>query len=530
MARKAMLRILVADKVAPEGLGLLQQAAGLRVDYRPEITAKQLRTVIARYDALLVRSRTKVTRDVLAAADRLKIVGRAGVGVDNVDLEAATRRGVLVMNTPEGNTRSTAELTMTLILGLSRRLAEAATLVKCGEWRKVIGNELAGKTVGVIGLGRIGGAVAKRCAAFDVRVLGYDPYVAKDRARRAEVNYVSLARLLRESDYITVHTPHDEKTHHMLGARQFAAMKMGVRIVNCARGGIVDEQALLRALQSGKVAGAALDVFEHEPPHRSPLLELPNVIATPHIGASTVEAQANVSIQIAEQVIAALTGGPIRNAVNIPPIDPEVYTIIGPYVALAEKLGRFVAQLAAGRVSGVNVTYHGEMNEYDVAPLTSALLKGILDPSLRGTVNYVSAPPMARDRGLAVVQRQSSEPSDFTNLIAVELKAGKRTLSAAGSYFGRNDPRIVRINGYHVDVVPQGHMLVVTNKDRPGVISHLSTIIAGRKINIANMSVGRNRPLGRAVIVTNLDSALDRRTLAQILASDLILEAKQVEL
>jgi D-3-phosphoglycerate dehydrogenase len=530
MGKKPPLRVLIADGLAPEGLALLQRAKGVAVDLRPDITPKQLRSVVRRYDALLVRSRTKVTKEIIAAGERLQLIGRAGVGVDNIDVDAASKHGILVMNTPEGNTLSTAELTVALMLALSRRIPEAASLARAGQWHKLMGCELAGKTVGIIGLGRIGGTVAKRCAAFGMRVLGYDPFVAQDRSRMADVNLVPLARLLRESDFITVHTPLDDKTYHMIGAREFAEMKSGVRVLNCARGGIVDEQALQGALQSGKVSGAALDVFENEPPADSPLLKLPNVIPTPHIGASTEEAQANVSIQIAEQTLAALSGGPIRNAVNIPPIEPEVYAIIGPYISLAEKLGRFVAQLAEGRIGRIRITCYGEMNEYNATPITNALLKGLLDPHLEGTVNYISAAALARERGLAVSQLKSSESADFTNLITVEMQLGRKTLSVAGSYFGRHDPRIVRINGHHVDVEPRGHLLVVTNKDRPGVISHLSTIVARHKINIANMTVGRNRPFGKAVIVLNLDSALDRRALSEIARSDLIIEARQVEL
>lgn len=530
MASRKSLRIIVADSLSPEGLAALRKAKEVSVDYQPEISPRQLRQVIGRYDALVVRSRTKVTRDILAVATRLKVIGRAGVGVDNVDVEAATERGILVMNTPEGNTRSTAELTLALMLALARQIVQACNLVKAGQWKKLMGNELGGKTVGIIGLGRIGTAVARRCAAFEMRVLGYDPYVAEERARRAEVNLVSLSRLLRESDFITIHAPLDRKTHHLLGAKQFALMKKGVRIIDCARGGIIDEDALLKALKSGRVVGAALDVFEHEPPGDSPLLKEPGVLATPHIGASTEEAQQNVSIQIAEQLLAALTDGPIRNAVNIPPVDPEVYATLKPYITLGEKLGRFVAQLIPDRFSRIRVTYYGEMNEYDVTPITRALLKGVLDPRLDGTVNYVSAPAIARERGLSIAELKSSEPSDFTNLIVVETRVGNRRFSVAGSFFGRNDPRIVRINGFHVDTVPEGHMLVVTNHDRPGVISHLSTTVARRGVNIANMTVGRNRPLGKAVIVINLDSALDERTLEEICSNKLIISARPISL
>ena len=467
---------------------------------------------------------------MIAAAKRLKLIGRAGVGVDNINVEEATKHGILVMNTPEGNTLSTAELTMAMILSLSRHIPQAAQLVKSGKWKKIKGVELSGKTIGVIGLGRIGNTVAKRCSAFGMRVLGYDPFVAEDRSRRAELNIVPLARLIRESDFITTHTPITEKTFHMIGRRQFKAMKKGVRIINCARGGIVDEKALLDALQSGKVAGAALDVFEHEPPAESPLVGLSNVITTPHIGASTAEAQTNVSTQIAEQIIEALQTDSVRNAINIPPVDPEVYAIIGPYIALAEKLGRLLAQLAAGRMGKIGISYHGEMNEYNITPITNAVLKGILDPAQRGSVNYISAPAIARDRGLTVTQLKSDTPSDFTNLITVEIRVGKKVLSVSGSCFGKNDPRIVSINGYRMNAVPAGHMLIVTNKDEPGVISHLSTTIASHKVNIANMTVGRDKPLGKAVIIINLDNPLDQKSLAKIAKSPPVIEVRQVEL
>ncbi|HPD15200.1 MAG TPA: phosphoglycerate dehydrogenase [Planctomycetota bacterium] len=524
------MRVVVSDPLSPEGIAILKQAGHEVIEVAPT-PPEPLREALAEADALLVRSGTKVTAELLEAAPRLKVIGRAGAGVDNVDLDAATRRGIVVMNTPGGNTVAACELTMAMMLALARRLPQLSARVKAGEWPKkgAMGTELQGKRLGIIGLGRIGSEVARRALAFGMEVVAHDPFVSEERARSLEVRLVSLDELLATSDVITVHAPRTGDTSRLLDAAAFARMKKGVLLINCARGGIIAEADLAEALRSGQVGGCALDVFDKEPPGDSPLLAFDQVIATPHVGATTREAQASVATQIAHQVAAFLRGEAPRNAVNVPCFEPELLETLGPYVDLAGRLGSLVVQLAEGGINRLTVTYRGEMNDHDVRPLTTALLKGLLRRAVP-TVNDVNAPVIATERGIKVDVVKSGALEDFANLISVDAWAGDRATSVAGSLLARHTPRIVRIDNYRVDAAPAGHLLVTRNHDRPGVIAHVSSVLAHRNVNIADMTCGRDYPGGTSMLVISIDSPLSAEILREIEASPLILRAQLVSL
>ena len=525
------MKVLISDPLAAEGVAILREA-GLDVIEQAGLAPDALRQALADCDALIVRSGTQVTGAVLEGANRLKVIGRAGAGVDNIDVPAASRRGILVMNTPGGNTISACELTMALMLAVARRIPQASARVRAGDWPRkgLMGTELRGKRLGIIGLGRIGSEVARRALAFGMTVVGFDPYVTEERAKRLEVKLVSLDELLATSDVVTLHTPKSQETERILDAAALAKMKHGVILINCARGGLIDEAALAEALKSGQVAGCGLDVFDTEPPKASPLLAFDQVVATPHLGATTREAQTNVAIEIAHQVVEVLRGKPPRNAVNAPAVDPELLELIGPYIDLCERLGRLISQLAKGPISRLSVTYHGEMNTRDFRPLTTALLKGLLERTLTRLVNYVNAPLIAAERGIAVNVTESSELEDFTNLIAVEARTGAATFSVAATLFSRHLPRIVRLDSYHVDVAPEGHLLVIRNQDRPGAVAHVSAVLARRGVNIADMTCGRDRPGGTAMLVISIDNAVAPEVLREIESSPIILRAQLVSL
>ncbi|HID12064.1 MAG TPA: phosphoglycerate dehydrogenase [Candidatus Latescibacteria bacterium] len=525
------MRILVTDSVAPEGVRILREA-GFEVEERGKLPPGELKALIPTFEGLIVRSATKVSADAIEAARCLKAIGRAGAGVDTIDVEAATRRGIVVMNTPGGNTISTAEHTFSLLLALSRNIPQANASVKRGEWdrKRYIGVEVMGKTLGIIGVGRVGREVALRARAFGMRVLGYDPYVTLDVASKAGVELVDLERLLTESDYISVHTPKTENTYHMLSYRELERCKRGVRMINCARGGIVDEEALLGALESGRVAGVALDVYEQEPPQNRALVEHPNVICTPHLGASTVEAQVNVAVQIARQMVEFFRTGMAPNAVNLPPVAPEVFRKSRQFLELAEKIGKLQAQLSEGRLLRITVEYRGEVLEHPTSLLTAAVLKGALEESAEVPLNLVNASYIARERGVQVEEVRYSEHRDYLNLIAVYYRTdlGERVVS--GTIFGRNDPRIVRVDEYHFDARPEGEMLFCGNEDVPGVIGRIGTLLGSHGINIARMSWGREQPGGKAVTVLNLDQPVPDEVLEEIKAQPHILWAKRARL
>ncbi|MGQ9631234.1 MAG: phosphoglycerate dehydrogenase [bacterium] len=526
------MKILVSDPIADEGLKILRSERDIQVDVKTKLPPEDLRRIIGEYDALIVRSETRVTKEIIEAGSKLKVIGRAGVGLDNVDVKEATRRGIIVMNTPDGNTISTAELTISMMLALSRNIPQAYISLRSGKWdrKSYTGTEVYNKTLGIIGLGRIGGAVAKRAQGLGMRVIGYDPYISEERSTKLEVKFVDLPTLYRESDYITVHTPLTEETKGLIGEKEFAQMKRGVRIINCARGGIVDEKALYNALKSGKVAGAALDVYNIEPPVGNPLLELDNVIATPHLGASTAEAQTQVSIDIAKQVLEVLRGGMIVNAVNFPSVEPSVLSTLQPYIDLAESLGKIITQMSDGFIRELKIRYSGEVTTYNTQPISVALLKGMLEPIMQEGVNYVNAPYLVRERGTAVREITSREVGDYSTQITVEAKTDTQEVSVAGTLFDKTEPRIVRLMNHHVDAKPFGHMLVILNEDKPRIIGEVGITLGDAGINIADMTLGRIKAGGRAVTVLNLDSEVPDDVFEKIKSLKNIIEARRINL
>jgi D-3-phosphoglycerate dehydrogenase len=504
------MKILVADPISSRGVDVMRSHAGFEVDVKTGMKEDELCQVIGQYDALVVRSQTKVTKRVLDAAGKLRVVGRAGVGVDNVDVDAATRRGVIVMNTPGGNTISTAEHTFSMLMAMARKIPQAHGSMKAGKWdrKSFEGVELYNKTLGIVGMGRIGSEVARRAIAFGMRVLAYDPFLSASKARALQVEVVELDEIYKRSDFITVHVPMTDQTRGLINRDTIKMMKDGVRLINCARGGIIHEQDLAEAIKTGKVAGAALDVYEQEPPKDSPLLGLDNVVMTPHLGASTVEAQESVGVEIAEQIAEVLAGGTIRNAVNMPTLDAKVLAVLQPYLAFAEKMGRLLAQLAPARVERISVEFCGKMTEIDTNPVTRSVLCGFLKAAEGGSVNYVNAPTIAEQLGIRVVEQKSTEPIDYAELIHLRAETDGKSVSVSGTFYGSvNNPRIVRINDMPVEVVPSGVVIIMTNEDLPGIIGWIGTVMGKNNINIANMTLGREAPGGRALTVLNVDSA-----------------------
>ncbi|MDP2905185.1 MAG: phosphoglycerate dehydrogenase [Candidatus Omnitrophota bacterium] len=526
-----MFKILVSDPLSEEGLKILKDVKEFHTDIKTGLASEELKKIIKDYDALLVRSATKVTGDIIKSADKLKVIGRAGVGLDNVDLEAATQKGIIVMNTPAGNTISTAEHTMSMILSLSRSIPQANGSMKKGEWKrsKFMGVELYNKTLGIVGLGRIGTEVTKRALAFGMKVLAYDPFLSLEVAKNIGVEVVELKEVFKRSDYITVHTPLTNETRHIISDKEFSLMKKGVRIINCARGGIIDELALIAALKDGRVAGAALDVFESEPLGAdSEFIKLDNVVLTPHLGASTEEAQVNVAIEVAEIVRDALLGRGIRNAANYPCLEPEVCKILEPYINLAEKVGLFASQLVEGRMSEINIIYGGDLIKHDLTPLTLALVKGVLTPILQETVNFINAVSLAKDRGIKVNEAKSSREDEFVNLIQLEIKTSSETKKVAGTLSANKQPRIVKIGDYYVELSPVGEMIFIQNLDKPGLIGSLGSLLGKHKINIAAMTFDRDKRGGKAISVINIDSAVTPQIMAKIKKLENIVAVKSI--
>lgn len=526
------MKVLVSDKLAEEGIELLRESPDITVDVKLKLESQELLNHIGEYNALLVRSATKVTKEVIDAAKNLKVIGRAGVGVDNIDVEAASKRGILVMNTPGGNTISAAEHTMSMLLALSRCIPQANISLKSKQWekKKFLGTEIFKKTLGIVGLGRIGGEVAKRAQSFGMEIIAYDPYISKAHVREIGVKLVSFPELIKQADYITIHIPSTSETKHIINKETINQMKKGVRIINCARGGIIDEAALAEAVKSGKVGGAALDVFEKEPPFDSPVLGLENIIVTPHLGASTEEAQINVARDIAQQVLDFLKKGIVRNAVNMPELDPEKMKTLGPYINLCEKLGRLQAQISEGGFTQIGVQYSGEILRHEIEPLTIALLKGLLEPVLEREVNFINAPLIAEERGIKVTESKVSKVEDFANLIVVQAVTEKGENIVAGTLLGKKEPRLVRIGEFDLDVIPEGYMLLCSNLDKPGVIGKIGTILGNRKINIAGMQVGRKTVGGKALTIINVDCDISEEVLKEIEGISEIVEVKMVNL
>jgi len=525
-------RVLVTDGLQAVGVDALRKH-GLDVEVVGSLSERDLAGRVGEFEGLIVRSATKVTRAVIEAGRRLEVVGRAGAGVDSIDVDAATERGVIVMNTPGGNTTAVAEHTLGLLLALARRLPAADATLKAGRWEKnrLQGVELFGKTLGILGLGRIGSEVARRALGFRMQVIAYDPYLTGEAAERLGVAAVELDELFARADFITVHTPLTGDTRHLIGEAELARLKPGVRIINCARGGIVDELALARAIESGHVAGAAIDVFEQEPPPADhPLLRLEQVVVTPHLAAATDEAQAAVALAIADQIADALLRGIVVNAVNLPTIDAETSREHAPYVGLAEKMGRFLAQMAEGRMQEARLTYSGEIVGRSTATLTLAFLRGLLGTILSEHVTDVNAMLIARARGLRVTETSTTESSDYASLLSAELRTNRGAVSVAGTVSFKREPRFVQVDGFSMEALPQGWLLVFANLDVPGVIGRIGTLCGRHGINIAGMQLGRERRGGRAVSVLNLDDPMDAAALQEIRAMPDIVLVKLVKL
>lgn len=520
--------VLVSDDLAEEGIEILREQ--VMVDVQIGLSEDELVATIENYDALLVRSGTQVTERVIEAGKRLRFIGRAGAGVDNIDMNAATKRGVIVANAPEGNTLAATEHTMAMILSLCRNTPQANASMQAGEWKrsKFMGVELNEKTLGVVGLGRIGREVAKRAASFDMRIIGYDPFITVDKAAAMGIEAMSLDDLFKQADIITVHTPLIKETRHIVNTQSIATMKDGVRIINCARGGIIDEAALAEAVKAGKVAGAAIDVFEEEPPKDSPLLGIPGIITTPHLGASTVEAQKNVSISIAKQCLEVLGGGSAKYVVNAPIIPSDLHESIEPFAILAEKMGRLMIQIADGRIQKLEMIYGGELASLGQSSklITHMAIKGLLDPILRFPVNMVNASVVAQDRGIAVSETQTGESAGYKNLLTMKVVTDTSELTIVGSILYKGGSRIVSIGGYTMDMVPEGAVIISRHLDKPGVIGRASTILGESQINIAGMQVGRVRPGEEAIMVLNVDSDVSEEDMQAIRGMPGIYSAK----
>ena len=526
-------KVLIADSISPRGVDELSRDGALEVSFQTGLTESELVKIIPEFSALVVRSQTKVTAQILNAGARLRVVGRAGVGVDNVDVETATRRGIIVLNAPGGNTVSTAEHTFSLLLSVARKIPQADASMRGKSWdrKNFEGIELYDKTLGVIGMGRIGSELSRRAIAFGMRVIAYDPYLSAARARTLQVELVDeLDDLLASADFISLHTPLTEETHHMVDATRLEKTKRGVRVINCARGGLIDEDALADALHSGQVGGAALDVFEIEPlPSDSPLRTAPNLVLTPHLGASTAEAQESVGIEIAQSIRAALLEGTIRNAVNMPNLDAKTLSIIGPHLRFGEKLGRFLSQVAPRRVEQLNINYSGKVNEVDTTAITRSILKGFLQNAGGTEVNEVNAPAFAESLGLKITETRLSALGDYTDMLELSAVADGKTVSVGGAFFGAT-PRIVSVNSRPVEARPHGIVLVLENTDRPGIVGRIGTLLGDHGVNIATMSLSRNQAGGTALTVLNLDTAPSEELLARIRASDDIHSAQVIEL
>ncbi len=530
MEGKKKHKVLISDPISEKGVQMLREVA--QVDIQTGLSHEELVSIIGKYDALMVRSGTQVNAEVIEAGHNLKVVGRAGVGVDNIDVDKATELGILVINTPEGNTISAAEHTMALMLSLARNVPNASFSLKQGLWQrsKFMGVELLKKTLGIVGLGRIGSEVARRARAFNMHIIAYDPYISTERAEKIGVVSATLQEIFEQADFITFHAPKTSSKNYMVGAPEFAMMKDGVRIINCARGGLIDEKALYDAIVSGKVAGAALDVFEEEPPQNSPLLELDEVITTPHLGASTEEAQVNVAVQVADQIVHVLKGEPVDMAVNVFVIPQEVLSEVEPFIPLMKTLGSFYMQVFDGRVEKIEIIYSGDISEHPVTTLTSALLIGFLRVMLNSTVNFVNAPIIARNRGIQVEETRSKRTSIFHNLVTVNVTTGEGVFTLAGTVFEGSDIRIVQIGAYRIEVVPSKYMLVNKYIDKPGVIGKVGTILGNNNVNIASMQVGRQEIGGEAVMVLQVDNMVTDAVLQELENIEAILSTCFVEI
>jgi len=520
------VKVLVSDPIADQGIEILKN--DVDVDIATGLEPSDLIKRIGNYEALIVRSETQVTKEVINAGKKLKIIGRAGVGVDNIDVNAATERGIIVVNAPEGNTISAAEHTIAMMMSMSRNIPQANASLKSKKWdrKKFMGVEVRGKMLGVVGLGRIGSEVAKRALGMEMIILAYDPFISAERAKDLGVELTTVEDIVRRADYITVHTPLTKETKDLISTKEFAIMRKGVRLINCARGGIINEEALAKAVKDGIVGGAAIDVFTKEPPFENPLIELDQVIMTPHLGASTEEAQINVAVTVAEQIVNALKGLPVKNAINMPYVKAEIMQILEPYFPLAEKMGKLGTQLI-GNYETIEISYCGEIADQSVAPVTLAVLKGLLEPMLGAGVNYVNAPTIAKERKLKVVESKSKTVVGYPSQISIKLSKKGESRVISGTVIGK-EPRIVQLDEYLIDVIPSGFMIVTRIEDRPNIIGPCCMILGKNDINIAGMQVGRIKAGGEAIMVLNIDNEVDKRILDEIKSVDGIIDARLV--
>lgn len=523
------MKVLVSDPISDKGIEILKKE--VEVDVLTGLEPSELVKKIGEYEALIVRSETKVTKEVIEAGKNLKIIGRAGVGVDNIDVAAATGKGIIVVNAPEGNTISAAEHTIAMMMAMSRNIPQANASLKNKKWdrKKFMGVEVRDKTLGVVGLGRIGAEVAKRAQGMEMKILAYDPFITPGRAGELGVELTTVEDIVKRADYITVHTPLTKETTNLIDTKQFGMMKKGARIINCARGGIINEEALAKAVHDGTVASAAIDVFVKEPPFDSPLLKNDNIIVTPHLGASTEEAQVNVAVSVAEQVINIHKGRPVKNAINMPYVKPEVMQVLEPYFPLAEKMGKMCTQLIGTNFERIDISYSGEIADKNVAPVTLAVLKGLLEPILGAGVNYVNAPGIAKERKVKVTESKSKTTEGYPSQVSVKLSREGEEKMVCGTIIGK-EPRIIRIDEYGIDVVPSGYMIVAKHKDHPNIIGPCCMILGKNNINIAGMQVGRISAGGDAIMVLGVDSDVPDRILNEIKSVDGIIDAKRVVL
>ena len=526
------MKVLVSDNLANEGVEILKNTPGIDVDVNIGLSKEELIDIIKDYDGLAIRSATKVTKDVLDAAENLKVVGRAGIGVDNVDIPEATKKGIVVMNTPGGNTVTTAEHAISMMLAMARKIPQATSSMKGGKWekKKFKGVELLNKNLGIVGIGNIGSIVADRAHGLKMKVIAYDPFITKEKAAELEIELVSLDDLYKRADFISVHTPLNDDTRGLLNKDAFAKMKDGVMVINCARGGIIDENDLYDAIVNGKVASAALDVFAKEPPGEHKLFELDKVICTPHLGASTGEAQVNVSVAVAEQISDYLINGTILNSVNVPSVSSELLLSLKPFITLGEKMGSVLCQsIIKGGVKELTIEYSGEVVSHKTDPISVSILKGFLSV-LTDTVNFVNAPVVAKERGIKVKETTSSEVQDYASLITVTAVTADGSFNISGTVFGKKDLRIVRLHNYAVETVPEGNILMLMNNDKPGVIGNVGNTLGKHGINIAAMNFGRESKGHNAISLINVDEEVSKDVIVEILKLPNIISGKLLKL
>ena len=524
-------KVLISDKLSDAAVQIFRDR-GIDVDFMPDLgkDKDRLAEVIGKYDGLAIRSATKVTPTILEAATNLKVVGRAGIGTDTVDKDAASKKGVIVMNTPFGNMITTAEHAIAMMFAVARQIPEASASTHAGKWEKskFMGVELTGKTLGVIGAGNIGGIVCDRARGLKMKVVAYDPFLGQEKADQMKVEKVELDDLLSRADFITLHVPLTDQTRNILSAENLAKTKKGVRIINCARGGLVDEEALAALLKSGHVAGAAFDVFAEEPAKENPLFNLPNVVCTPHLGASTTEAQENVALQVAEQMANYLLTGAVENALNMPSVTAEEAKVMGPWIKLADHLGSFIGQMTDEPIKAINILYDGYASEMNLEALNCSLIAGIMK-SVNPDVNMVSAPLIAKERGIKISTTRQAQTGAFEGYVKVTVVTDKRERSIAGTVFSDGKPRFIQIKGINIDAEVGAHMLYTTNRDEPGIIGALGSIMGAHGVNIANFTLGRSAAGGEAIALLYVDEPVPAEARAKLAETGLFTQIKPLE-